>query len=124
MAHPRDTVYSAVVVAAGHFDRTRSGATMAVSWFGKTELEVGWHAPLFNASKFTDVALRLRLDETDGVQWDPIVLNHSGGGGLGPPPGRAYFRTLGSLENVHQQNFAWKSLHRKKCNRRNSTPPD
>jgi hypothetical protein len=87
---------------------------MAVSWFGKTELEVGWHAPLFNASKFTDVALRLRLDETDGVQWDRIVLNHSGGCGLGPPPGRTYFRTLGSLENVHQQNFAWKSLHRKK----------
>jgi hypothetical protein len=73
-----DAVHSAVVAAAGEYDLARSGATLAVSRFGATELEVAWHAPLFGSSKFTDVALRLVTDGSIGIRWERIVL---GGGG-------------------------------------------
>jgi hypothetical protein len=76
-----DAVHSAVVVAAGEYNLARLGATLTVSRFGATELEVEWHAPLYGSSKFTDVALRLAADGSIGIRWGRIVLD--GGGSLG-----------------------------------------
>jgi hypothetical protein len=74
-----NAVHSAVAVAAGEYDLTHPGATLAISRFGARELEVAWHAPLFGSSKFTDVALWLSMD-TIVVRWQRIVLD--GGGSL------------------------------------------
>jgi hypothetical protein len=73
-----DAVHSAVAVAAGQYDVARPGATLTVSRFGGTELELAWHAPLFGSSKFTDVALRLAVDGTTEVMWNRIVLDRGG----------------------------------------------
>jgi hypothetical protein len=76
-----DAVHSAVVVAAGAYDLAHPGATLAVSRFGATEVEVAWHAPLYSSTKFTDVALRLSADGSIVIKWGRIVLDS--GGSLG-----------------------------------------
>jgi hypothetical protein len=58
-----DAVHSAVVVAAGEYDLAHPGATLAVSRFGATEVEVAWHAPLYGSSKLTDVALKTNVNQ-------------------------------------------------------------
>jgi hypothetical protein len=73
-----DGVHSVVVAAAGEYNLDHVGAILSVSRFGAAEVEVAWHAPLFDSVKFTDVALRLVIDGTVGVRWDRIVLDNIG----------------------------------------------
>eukprot|EP01045_Picozoa_sp_COSAG04_P038234 COSAG04_NODE_10145_length_801_cov_0.733618_1_plen_266_part_11 len=71
---------SAIVVAAGHYDLDRDGATVAVVP-GATEIEVAWHAPLFENAVFSDVAVVLGADGSVVIKWERIDL--SAGGSLG-----------------------------------------
>jgi hypothetical protein len=73
-----DAVHSAVVAAAGDYDLSKSGATLTISHRGAAGLDVAWHAPLYNSSVFTDVALRLAADGTVEVRWERIDLSESG----------------------------------------------
>jgi hypothetical protein len=74
----QDSTHSAVVAATGEFDLERSGASVKTSIVGFTAFEIAWHAPLFESSKFTDVAVRLGADGSIGLRWNRIVLDGSG----------------------------------------------
>jgi hypothetical protein len=69
-----DVVHSAAVAAVGVYDLAHPGATLTVAHVGTTQLEVVWHAPLYDSMKFTDVGLRLGSDGTIVAQWKRIVL--------------------------------------------------
>ena len=73
--------HSMIMAAAGEYDLSRAGASVTSLQRSPTELEVAWHAPLFESEVFSDAAVVLRADGSVIVKWDR--LDPSGGGSLG-----------------------------------------
>jgi hypothetical protein len=70
--------HSAIIVAGGEYNLNPAKATVTVLNPSESQLEVAWHAPLYNSSKFTDVAVRLKSDGTIEILWSRIELPSGG----------------------------------------------
>ena len=75
-----DTVFTAILAAAGDFDTGRAGARVTATPATQAGVQVSWHAPLFASREMSDVSINLHPDSTITISWNRVDL--TGGGSL------------------------------------------